>query len=67
MQIEQFNQFEMCIVWFFCVFREAGPLMVSPTGQLIAPATCPGSILVDFLTTHMDEAAQKSKAYKTFV
>lgn len=41
--------------------------MVSPTGQLIAPATCPGSILVDFLTTHMDEAAQKSKAYKTFV
>lgn len=39
--------------------------MVSPTGQFIAPATCPGSILVDFLTVHMDEAAQKAKEYDT--
>lgn len=57
-------------VWTYAVFflcREAGPLMVSPTGQFIAPATCPGSILVDFLTTNMDEAAQKSKAYETLV
>ncbi|KAG4072386.1 hypothetical protein HA402_004318 [Bradysia odoriphaga] len=44
---------------------EAGPLMVSPTGQFIAPSTCPGSILVDFLTTHMDEATQKMEEYKT--
>lgn len=51
----------------FSLFREAGPLMVSPTGQFIAPATCPGSILVDFLTTNMDEAAQKSKEYETLV
>lgn len=44
---------------------EAGPLMVSPTGQFIAPATCPGSILIDFLTTHLDEAKEKSKQYNT--
>lgn len=39
--------------------------MVSPTGQFIAPSACPGSILVDFLTTHMDEATQKMEEYKT--
>lgn len=43
---------------------EAGPLCVSPTGQIIAPSTCPGSILVDFLTNHMNEAAEKSEAYR---
>lgn len=43
--------------------REAGPLCVSPTGQIIAPSTCPGSILVDFLTNHMNEAAEKMEAY----
>lgn len=47
--------------------REAGPLCVSPTGQFIAPSTCPGTILVDFLSCHMNEAAEKSEAYKKYV
>lgn len=38
--------------------------MVSPTGQFIAPSTCPGGILVDFLTTHMDEANEKMRNYE---
>ena len=29
---------------------EAGPLMVSPTGQFIVPASCPGFLLFDFIT-----------------
>lgn len=44
---------------------EAGPLMVSPTGQFISPSTCPSVILVDFLTNHMEEASQKISEYKT--
>lgn len=46
------------------IYSEAGPLCVSPTGQFIAPSTCPGSILVDFLSNHMNEAAEKSEEYK---
>lgn len=46
---------------------EAGPLMVNPTGQFIAPATCPGFLLVDFITNHMDEALEFSKQYETLV
>lgn len=42
---------------------ESGPLMVSPTGQLIAPSTCPGTILVDFITAHLDEAREKMERY----
>ncbi|XP_058120696.1 T-cell activation inhibitor, mitochondrial [Anopheles ziemanni] len=45
------------------VESEAGPLMVSPTGQLIVPATCPGSLLVDFLTNHLAEALDKQNSY----
>nr|XP_040234454.2 T-cell activation inhibitor, mitochondrial [Anopheles coluzzii] len=45
------------------VESEAGPLMVSPTGQLIVPATCPGSLLVDFLTNHLEEALEKQSSY----
>lgn len=47
------------------VESEAGPLMVSPTGQLIVPATHPGALLVDFITTHMDEAKSKQIQYQT--
>lgn len=47
-----------------CIYSEAGPLCVSPTGQIIAPSTCPGTILVEFLTNHMNEAAEKSEAYR---
>lgn len=39
--------------------------MVSPTGQFIVPATYPGSLLVDFITRHIDEARSKQKAYST--
>lgn len=37
--------------------------MVSPTGQFIVPATHPGSLLVDFITTNIDEAKQKQIMY----
>lgn len=49
---------------FKCYFSESGPMCVSPTGQIIAPSTCPGTILVEFLTNHMNEAAEKSEAYR---
>lgn len=46
------------------VESEAGPLMVSPTGQLIAPATCPGFMLVDFITSNLAEARERNKKYQ---
>lgn len=47
------------------VETEAGPLMVSPTGQFIVPASCPGSQLVGFITDNMSEALARSIAYET--
>ncbi|KRT81909.1 hypothetical protein AMK59_5031 [Oryctes borbonicus] len=47
------------------VETEAGPLMVSPTGQFIVPSSCPGSLLVNFLSEHMEEAASRLKTYTT--
>lgn len=32
---------------------EAGPLMLSPTGQFIVPASCPGFLLFDFISENM--------------
>lgn len=46
------------------VESEAGPLMVSPTGQLILPSTCPGFLLVDFISKNIEEATIKQAAYK---
>ncbi|XP_061390344.1 T-cell activation inhibitor, mitochondrial [Musca vetustissima] len=43
---------------------EAGPLMVSPTGQLITPATCPGFMLVDFITTNLAVAKERMAKYQ---
>ncbi|XP_076339706.1 T-cell activation inhibitor, mitochondrial isoform X2 [Tachypleus tridentatus] len=43
---------------------EAGPLMLSPTGQFIAPASCPPFVLVDFISKNMSEADQKLKLYE---
>lgn len=43
---------------------EAGPLMVSPTGQLIAPATCPGFMLVDFISTNLPIAKERMAKYQ---
>jgi len=34
----------------------AGPLMLSPSGQFIAPSSCPISLLVSFITDNMEEA-----------
>ncbi|KAL7732823.1 hypothetical protein ACLKA6_005957 [Drosophila palustris] len=47
------------------VESEAGPLMVSPTGQFITPATCPGAILVDFITQNMKLAHERMAKYAT--
>ncbi|XP_034103420.1 T-cell activation inhibitor, mitochondrial [Drosophila albomicans] len=47
------------------VESEAGPLMVSPTGQFITPATCPGAILVDFITQNMKLAEDRMGKYAT--
>ncbi|XP_030567791.1 T-cell activation inhibitor, mitochondrial [Drosophila novamexicana] len=46
------------------VESEAGPLMVSPTGQFITPATCPGSILVDFISQNMQLACERMSKYE---
>ncbi|KOB67598.1 hypothetical protein OBRU01_19509, partial [Operophtera brumata] len=42
---------------------EAGPLMVSPTGQFIAPSSCPAEELVKFIANHLDEATQLLTEY----
>lgn len=46
------------------VESESGPLMVSPTGQLISPSTCPGFLLVDFITKNLEEALTRQEIYK---
>ncbi|KAL1124255.1 hypothetical protein AAG570_002025 [Ranatra chinensis] len=43
----------------------AGPLMVSPTGQFIVPCSCPSFLLVNFITEHLDKAAQLLNEYKS--
>ncbi|XP_072939139.1 T-cell activation inhibitor, mitochondrial isoform X2 [Epargyreus clarus] len=35
---------------------EAGPLMLSPTGQFITPSSCPADELIAYITNHLDEA-----------
>lgn len=42
---------------------EAGPLMVSPTGQIIAPSSCPGDILCEFVANHGQEARRLTDLY----
>jgi len=46
------------------VESDAGPLMVSPTGQIIVPAGCPPFLLVNFISSSMDEASEKLDQYK---
>lgn len=38
---------------------EAGPLMLSPSGQFITPSSCPISLLVSFITANLDEARSR--------
>ncbi|KAL4716371.1 hypothetical protein ACJJTC_006733 [Scirpophaga incertulas] len=42
---------------------EAGPLMVSPTGQFITPSSCPTSELVTFIANNLDEATTLMTEY----
>lgn len=41
--------------------------MISPTGQIIIPSTCPGSLLIDFITSNLEEAAEKQRMYQSSV
>ncbi|XP_041983194.1 T-cell activation inhibitor, mitochondrial [Aricia agestis] len=42
---------------------EAGPLMVSPTGQFITPSSCPADELIAYIGNHIDEATQLLTEY----
>ncbi|KAK8780122.1 hypothetical protein V5799_018540 [Amblyomma americanum] len=44
---------------------EAGPLMLSPTGQFLAPASCPPALLVDFVGSRLSAAEQRRLLYRT--
>ncbi|KAF5290925.1 hypothetical protein FQA39_LY14531 [Lamprigera yunnana] len=46
------------------VENEAGPLMLSPTGQFITPSSCPGLLLIKFITENLTEAAIRIDNYK---
>lgn len=55
---ESLSDFELVVE------SESGPLMLSPTGQLIMPSSCPSFLLVDFITRHLEEATIRQAAYK---
>lgn len=38
-------------------------MMISPTGQIIVPSTCPGSLLVDFITSNLKESKERAEDY----
>ncbi|XP_015606469.1 T-cell activation inhibitor, mitochondrial isoform X2 [Cephus cinctus] len=42
---------------------EAGPLMLSPTGQFIVPSSCPSFLLISFITENLDEATKRLHHY----
>lgn len=42
---------------------EAGPLMLSPTGQFIVPSSCPSFLLVNFITENLQEASKRLNHY----
>ncbi|XP_066599677.1 T-cell activation inhibitor, mitochondrial isoform X2 [Prorops nasuta] len=42
---------------------EAGPLMLSPTGQFIVPSSCPSFLLVSFITDNLQEATKRLNHY----
>ncbi|XP_077532178.1 LOW QUALITY PROTEIN: T-cell activation inhibitor, mitochondrial-like [Haemaphysalis longicornis] len=42
---------------------EAGPLMLSPTGQFLAPASCPPALLLDFVGSQLGTAEQRRRLY----
>ncbi|XP_067007354.2 T-cell activation inhibitor, mitochondrial [Anabrus simplex] len=44
---------------------EAGPLMLSPTGQFIVPASCPAFLLITFIDKRLEEASDLLSRYKS--
>ncbi|KAH1005294.1 hypothetical protein HUJ04_006307 [Dendroctonus ponderosae] len=46
------------------VESEAGPMMVSPTGQFIVPSSIPGPLLINFISTNFDDANERIDHYK---
>ncbi|XP_067208840.1 T-cell activation inhibitor, mitochondrial isoform X3 [Linepithema humile] len=42
---------------------EAGPLMLSPTGQFIVPSSCPSFLLVNFISENLEEATKRLHHY----
>lgn len=38
---------------------EAGPLMLSPTGQFIVPSSCPSILLISFITENLEGATKR--------
>lgn len=42
---------------------EAGPLMLSPSGQFITPSSCPVSLLFSFITANLEEARTRLDHY----
>lgn len=44
---------------------EAGPLMLSPTGQFLAPASCPPALLLDFVGSQLSTAEQRRLLYRS--
>jgi hypothetical protein len=45
---------------------EAGPLMVSPTGQFIVPASCPAHLFVDFMSQNLFKSRLLRDMYLTY-
>jgi len=47
------------------VETEAGPLMLSPTGQFIVPCSCPSFLIVNFISDNLEKATQLLNEYKS--
>lgn len=45
------------------VETEAGPLMLSPTGQFIVPSSCPSFLLISFITENLVAATERLNHY----
>lgn len=43
---------------------DAGPLMLSPTGQFIVPASCPAFLIINFITENIEEAQKRLETYE---
>ncbi|XP_075974214.1 T-cell activation inhibitor, mitochondrial isoform X2 [Anticarsia gemmatalis] len=54
---ESLNKYEIVVE------PEAGPLMVSPTGQFITPSSCPAEELVAFMAKNLDVATELMTEY----